>query len=264
MTSHVPGGFPASLRILIVDDEPLARRHLRAILDADADVEVIGEAANGREAVQMIAKLAPDLVLLDVQMPEVDGFSVVAQIDPDRMPMFVFVTAYDSYALKAFDVHAIDYVLKPVARDRLLQSVTRAKTRIASPNGTSDMAEFRQFVEEMKVSRGLDRLAIRVDGKHLLLPTESIDWIEAVDDYVRIHTGKTSHLVRGTLASFQSRLPALFMRIHRSAIVNTSRIKEVFPNAQGDYRITLLDGTRLPSGRSYRGAVAEFLRSLTV
>ena len=119
-------------------------------------------------------------------------------------------------------------------------------------------------MEEMRGSRASDRLAIRVDGKHLLLPTESIDWIEAVDDYVRIHIGKTSHLVRATLASFQLRLPAAFMRIHRSAIVNTTRIKEVFPNEQGDYRITLHDGTRLPSGRSYRGAVADFLRSLTV
>jgi two-component system LytT family response regulator len=255
---------PAALKILIVDDEPLARRHLRSILDADADVSVVGEATNGREAVQMIAKLAPDMVLLDVQMPEVDGFSVVAQLDPERIPMIVFVTAFDSYALKAFDVHAMDYVLKPVARDRLLQSVARAKTRLASPRSIPEMEQLREFVNEMKAARGIDRLAIRVDGKHLLLPTDSIDWIEAVDDYVRIHTGKTSHLVRGTLSSFHTRLPPLFMRIHRSAIVNTSRIKEVFPNAQGDYRITLLDGTRLPSGRSYRSAVGEFLRSLTV
>jgi two-component system LytT family response regulator len=264
MTSQQTHGTPAAVKVLLVDDEPLARRHLRAILEADSDIAIIGEAANGREAVKLIAALSPDLVLLDVQMPEVDGFSVVAQIDPEHMPMIVFVTAYDSYALKAFDVHAIDYVLKPVARDRLLQSVARAKTRLAAPTGGSDITQLRMFVEEMKLSRGIDRLAIRVDGKHILLPTDSIDWIEAVDDYVRIHVGKTSHLVRGTLASFHTRLPVLFMRIHRSAIVNTSRIKEVFPNAQGDYRITLVDGTRLPSGRSYRGAVAEFLRSLTV
>lgn len=261
MSAHEPRAKAGTIEILIVDDEPLARRHLRAILEADSDAVVVGEAANGREAVQMIAKLAPDLVLLDVQMPEIDGFSVVAQLDPEHIPMIVFVTAYDSYALKAFDVHAIDYVLKPVARDRLLQSVTRAKARLAAPVESPDI---RQFVEEIKASRGADRVAIRVDGKHLLLPTESIDWIEAVDDYVRIHTGKTSHLVRGTLTSFHGRLPALFMRIHRSAIVNTSRIRDVFPNAQGDYRFTLLDGTRLPSGRSYRTAVAEFLRSLTV
>ena len=131
MTGHQARGTPAAVRILIVDDEPLARRHLRAILEADSDAVVIGEAANGREAVHLIAKLAPDLVLLDVQMPEIDGFSVVAQLDPEHIPMIVFVTAYDSYALKAFDVHAVDYVLKPVARDRLLQSVTRAKARLA-------------------------------------------------------------------------------------------------------------------------------------
>jgi two-component system LytT family response regulator len=252
------------VRILLVDDEPLARRHLRTILEADADVVVIGEATNGREGIQMIARLAPDLVLLDVQMPEIDGFGVVAQLDPKRIPMIVFVTAHDSYALKAFDVHAVDYVLKPVARDRLLQAVARAKARLSSPGAGSEIGHLLKFVEEMKAARGAERLAIRVDGKHLLLPSESIDWIEAVDDYVRIHMGKTSYLVRGTLTSFQSRLPAQFMRIHRSAIVNTIRIREVSPNEQGDYRITLHDGTRLPSGRSYRSAVAEFLRSLAV
>jgi two-component system, LytTR family, response regulator len=238
-----------AVQVLIVDDEPLARRHLRTILEADSEVVVVGEAANGREAAQMIARLAPDVVLLDVQMPEIDGFSVVAQLDPAHIPMIIFVTAHDSYALKAFDVHAVDYVLKPVARDRLMQAVARAKTRLSSSEGSSHVEHLRKFVEEMKTSRDTDRLAIRLDGKH---------------DYVRIHMGKVSHLVRGTLTSFQDRLPALFMRIHRSAIVNTTRIKEVFPNEQGDYRIILQDGTRLPSGRSYRTAVADFLRSLTV
>jgi two-component system LytT family response regulator len=254
----------SSVKILIVDDEPLARRHLRTILSSDPDVVLVGEASNGREAIQMVAKLSPDVVLLDVQMPELDGFSVVTQLDPEHMPMIVFVTAHDSYALKAFDVHAIDYVLKPVERDRLLQAIGHAKSRLASPDRKAAAGEMQQVIEEMRAMRGADRLAIRVDGKHLLLPTDSIDWIEAVDDYVRIHIAKTSHLVRGTLASFHSRLPSVFMRIHRSAIVNTSRIKEVFPNEQGDFRITLQDGTRLPSGRSYRSTVAEFLRSLTV
>jgi len=253
-----------AVRALIVDDEPLARRHLRTILEADSDIVVAGEAANGREAVQMIAQLAPELVLLDVQMPEIDGFSVVAQLDPAQIPMIIFVTAHDSYALKAFDVHAVDYVLKPVARDRLLQAVARAKTHLASSEGSVHTAQLRRFVEEMKIARDAERLAIRIDGRHVLIPTDSIDWIEAVDDYVRIHIGKASHLVRGTLTSFQGRLPSAFMRIHRSAIVNTTRIKEVFPNEQGDYRIILQDGTRLPSGRSYRASVSEFLRSLTV
>ncbi|MEO6865489.1 MAG: LytTR family DNA-binding domain-containing protein [Gemmatimonadaceae bacterium] len=252
------------VRVLIVDDEPLARRHLRTILNSDPDITVVGEAANGRDAIELIARFNPDIVLLDVQMPEVDGFSVVAQLDAEHMPVIVFVTAHDSYALKAFDVHAVDYVLKPVAPDRLLQAVAHAKTRLTSDDTTSRVGDIRQLVEEMKGWRAADRLAIRVDGKHVILPTESIDWIEAVDDYVRIHLGKTSHLVRGTLASFQSKLPTAFMRIHRSAIVNTTQIREVFPNEQGDYRITLLDGTRLPSGRSYRSAVAQFLRSLTL
>jgi two-component system LytT family response regulator len=254
----------ASVQVLIVDDEPLARRHLRTILEADSEVVIIGEAANGREAVQMIERLTPDVVLLDIQMPGIDGFSVVAQLDPKHIPMIVFVTAHDSYALRAFDVHAVDYVLKPVARDRLMQAVAHAKERLSSSEGSAHIERLREFVEEMKASRDAERLAIRLDGKHVLVPTESIDWIEAVDDYVRIHMGKASHLVRGTLTSFQDRLPSLFMRIHRSAIVNTTRIKEVFPNEQGDYRVILHDGTRLPSGRSYRAVVTEFLRSLTV
>lgn len=254
----------APVKVLIVDDEPLARRHLRTILDADADVVVAGEASNGHEAIQMIGAMEPDLVLLDVQMPEIDGFGVVARLDPQHMPMIVFVTAHDAYALQAFDVHAIDYVLKPVARDRLLEALAHAKARLALPARPSGADDIRKLVDEMKGLRAGERLAIRVDGKHLIVPTESIDWIEAVDDYVRIHVAKTSHLVRGTLASFQSRLPSAFMRIHRSAIVNTQRIREVSPNEQGDYRITLQDGTRLPSGRSYRSAVADFLHSLTV
>src|SRR6185312_2351864 len=152
----------APVQVLIVDDEPLARRHLRTILEADSDVVIVGDASNGREAVQMISRLAPDVVLLDVQMPEIDGFSVVAQLDPAHIPMIIFVTAHDSYALKAFDVHAVDYVLKPVARDRLMQAVARAKTRLASSDASSHAQSLREFVEEMKMPRDAERLAIRL------------------------------------------------------------------------------------------------------
>lgn len=254
----------APFRIVIVDDEPLARRHVRTILESDTDVVVVGEAGNGRDAVTAIQELSPDLVLLDVQMPEIDGFGVVAQLDQTRIPAIVFVTAHDSYAIKAFDAHALDYVLKPVAHDRLLQAVSRAKARLKSVDTAGNMERLHAFLDNISVTRATERLAIRVDGKHLLLAADSIDWIEAVDDYVRLHIGKTSHLVRATLGSLHAKLPSTFMRIHRSAIVNTERIKEVAPNDQGDYRITLQDGTRLPSGRSYRPAVAGFLRSLTV
>lgn len=264
MRNQDPVHAAAALKVLIADDEPLARQHLRAVLEADGDVEIIGEAANGSEAIRLIDDLIPDLVLLDIQMPEIDGFNVIAQLDPDHLPMVIFITAYDSYAIRAFDVHAIDYLLKPVARERLLEAVLHAKSRVTSLRSESQVARFREFVDEIAAARKTDRLAIRVDGKHVLVPMESIDWVEALDDYVRIHTGKTSHLVRGTLGSFHSRLPAPFMRVHRSAIVNTNRIREVYPNAQGNYRITMMDGTRLPSGRSYRAVVGEFLRSLTV
>jgi two-component system LytT family response regulator len=212
----------------------------------------------------MIATLSPDLVLLDIQMPEVDGFGVLAQMDPERIPAVIFVTAYDEYALKAFDVHAIDYVLKPVDRDRLLLAVNRAKERMGDAEGRSVTAEQLRSLLSERNAPVLDRIAVKVDGKHVFIAPSSIDWVEAVDDYVRIHIARTTYLVRGTLQSFEKQLPKQFLRIHRSAIVNTERVREISSTPQGDYRLTLQDGTRLPSGRSYRGAVGDFLMSFSI
>lgn len=257
-----------TLRTLIVDDEPLARRHVRRIVETDPDVAIVGEHGNGRDAVRAITESGADLVLLDVQMPELDGFEVVAALadaGAEKMPMIVFVTAYDEYAVKAFDVHALDYVLKPVERDRLLLAVARAKQRFATPAARDEVREqLKQVAGAATERRRLERLAIRVDGRHLMLETSTIGWLEAVDDYVRIHIGRTSHLVRGTLQTFEQQLPANFLRVHRSAIVNVDHLREVTTTPQGDYRLTLHDGTRLPSGRSYRGVVAEFLQSFTI
>jgi two-component system LytT family response regulator len=183
------------------------------------------------------------------------------------MPAVIFVTAYDEYALQAFDVHALDYVLKPVEPDRLLLAVKRAKQRLRGSDPVPQLLvvdQLRNFLGDAQRDRPLDRIAVKVDGKHLFLVTSSIDWIEAVDDYVRLHIGRTSHLVRGTLQAFEKQLPTQFLRIHRSAIVNTSQVREASSTLQGDYRLTLHDGTRLPSGRSYRAAVADFLKSLAV
>lgn len=255
----------SQLRVLIVDDEPLARRHVRNILGNDAQVEIIGECGNGREAVETIRTHAPDLVFLDIQMPELDGFGVLAEIGADAMPAVVFVTAYDEYALKAFDVHALDYVLKPVERERLLLALERAKER--RRDGTTRQVATQQvnnILQAMHHAPALDRIAIRVDGKHIFLAPSTIDWVEAVDDYVRLHVGRTTYLVRGTLQAFVSQLPPQFLRVHRSAVINTERVREVSSTPQGDYRLTLQDGTRLPAGRSYRGAVADFLRTFTV
>lgn len=252
-----------TIRVLIADDEPLARRHLARILETDNDVVLVGECSDGRDAVEAIRRLTPDLVLLDVQMPELDGFGVVSAVGVEQMPAVIFVTAYDAYAVKAFDVHAIDYVLKPVARDRFLRAIARAKQRHAAGDGAQQADRLRRWAAAAQ-ERRTERIAVRVDGRHLVLATRTIDWIEAVDDYVRIHIGRSSHLVRGTLQGFAGELPPTFLRIHRSAIVNTERVREVSTTAQGDFRVTLEDGTRLPSGRSYRSAVAEYLASFTV
>ena len=254
-----------TLRVLVVDDEPPARRHIRHILSGrPTGLHHVGECGNGREALQLITTLTPDLMLLDIQMPELDGFGVLAQMDIERMPAVIFVTAYDEYALKAFDVHAIDYVLKPVVRGRLLLAIARAKEQLVDSRRPLIAERLHSLLGAVGSHTQLDRIAVRVDGKHIFLAPSSIDWVEAVDDYVRIHIGRTVHLVRGTLQSFEKQLPAQFLRIHRSAIIKTERVREVSSTPHGEYRLTLQDGTRLPSGRSYRGTVAEFLRSFIV
>jgi two-component system LytT family response regulator len=252
------------LKILVVDDEPLARRHVRGMLASQPNVRVVGEAGNGRDAVTAIRSLAPDLVLLDVQMPELDGFGVVEAIGADGMPDVIFVTAFDEYAVRAFEVHALDYVLKPVERERLLAAVGRARKRVATGDGRDALVnELRAIVASVRAPAQRDRITIKVDGRHIVIPIATMDWIEAVDDYVRIHVGRTSYLVRGTMQAFERELPT-FLRIHRSALVNADRIREASVTPQGDYRLTLHDGTRLPTGRSYREAVAEYLRSLAI
>lgn len=226
---------------------------------------VVGECGNGRDAVESIRTLAPDLVLLDIQMPELDGFGVIEAVGAERMPPVVFVTAYDAYALRAFEVHAVDYVLKPVDRDRLRRAVAHA-TRSLQDAGlrSSEVEQVRALLDTVAGQRRQDeRITIKVDGRTVFLNIADIDWVEAVDDYVRFHLGRTSYLVRSTLTSLERRLPPTFLRVHRSTIVNTGRIKEVEPFIQGDYQITLLDGTRLHSGRSYRGKVTDFLQSFT-
>lgn len=250
-------------RVLIVDDEPPARRHLKRILAADPNVTVVGECGNGRDAVAAITELKPDVVLLDIHMPELNGFEVIATVGVDQMPSVIFVTAYDEYALKAFDVRALDYVLKPVERDRLQRALQRARLQMNDTEQiTSTANQLRDLIRELhaKPARAT-RLAIKVDGKHVLVSTDSIDWVQAVDDYVRVHTGHSSYLVRGTLNAFQSQLPPQFLRVHRSAILNTDKMREAAPTSQGDYTITLHDGRRMHSGRSYRRAVTDFLGS---
>ncbi|HMI57212.1 MAG TPA: LytTR family DNA-binding domain-containing protein, partial [Gemmatimonadaceae bacterium] len=223
-----------TIRTLIVDDEPLARRGIRARLTA-ADIETVGECDGGRAAIDAIRVLAPDLVFLDVQMPEVDGFAVVQSIGTERMPVVIFVTAFDAHALHAFDCHALDYLLKPIDDVRFAEALTRA----------------RQCVRD-RASRMADRIAVRDRGRVALLDPRDIEWVAADGDYVRIHASARSYLVRETLTVMAERLCApRFVRIHRSTIVNVEQIGELRPMPNREFVVVLRDGTKLRSSRSY-------------
>jgi two-component system LytT family response regulator len=243
-----------AIRTLIVDDEPLARNHLRSLLAPDEEIEIVGECGSGSEAVDAIRRDEPDLVLLDIQIPELDGFEVIREIGPSAMPFVLFVTAYDEHALRAFEAQALDYLMKPVNRERFNSAVRRAKEIIRSMRGAAMGEPLARLLDSLQTRAApLDRLALRLDGRILFLRIEQIDWIEAADDYVRLHVGKQILEHRDTLTRLEQRLPAdRFMRIHRSTIVNVDRIREMQPWFQGDYVLIMHDGTRLTTGRSYR------------
>jgi two-component system, LytTR family, response regulator len=249
-----------TIRTLIVDDEPLARRRIRRMLARHPDVDVIGECANGREAIAAIREQHPALVFLDVQMPEVDGFAVLERISAEVMPLIIFVTAYDQYALRAFDVYALDYLLKPFDRRRFDQALQRAKSRLF--NERSDVSERAlALLEELRAQQShLERMVIKAGGRAFFLKTEEIDWIEAEGKYVRLHVGKESYLVREAISQIEAQLdPKRFLRIHRSTIVNLDRVRELQPWFHNDYRVILRDGTELMLSRSCRKRLSELL-----
>lgn len=241
------------LTLLIVDDEPLAREGLRMLLAGDPDVEAVHEAKDGREAVAALRERRPDLVFLDVQMPEMDGFSVVREVGPERMPAVVFVTAHDKYAIQAFEVNALDYLLKPVTRERFAQALARAKTRLQAQPAGEASRQILSLLETLAAPhRPLRRLAVRAAGKTSFVDLEDVDWIEAAENYVKLHAGKASHLVLVAMNTLEKSLdPETFLRIHRSIIVNVGRIQELEPVAHGEYVVTLPHGVRVRSGRSY-------------
>jgi two-component system LytT family response regulator len=246
------------LRVLIVDDEPLARTHLRGLLEARGDTVVIGECGDGNAAIERIIAESPDLVLLDVQMPERDGFEVVRHIGAERMPTTIFVTAFDQHALAAFEAHALDYVLKPVNRARFNRAIDRV---VRAESTARDSAPLTAVMEALAPGKaGADRLAVKVGERLLYLRVLDFDWVEAAGDLVRIHIGKQVYEHRTTLSQLEQRLPGdRFVRIHRSTIVNTERIREFHPWFQGDWIIVLTDGTRLQTGKSYRTRVKALL-----
>jgi two-component system LytT family response regulator len=244
----------AKIRTLIADDEPLARRGIRAQLDDEEDIEIVSECRNGLEAVAAIEEQSPDLVFLDVQMPELDGFGVLEAVGVDRMPVVIFVTAYDQYALRAFDVHALDYLLKPVDAERFASALQRARKQIEHHNLRDLNQRLQTFLDDVRAKQKFtERLVIKSGGRIFFLNVQEIDWIEAADNYVRLHVGRDSHLLRETMNHLEKRLdPDHFLRVHRSRIINIRQIKELQPLFRGEYDIMLQDGTRLESGRGYR------------
>lgn len=242
------------IRALVVDDELLGRQIIREMLEAHPEIELVGECVNGHEAITAIREQSPDLIFLDVAMPELNGFEVLEALKAERMPLVIFVTAYDQYAVRAFEVHAFDYLLKPFDRERFETSLLRAKTQIArQQNGDYDQ-RILTLLEELKAeSKYLERLVIKAEGRVFFLDTEDIYWIEAEGNYVRVHNGKKSHMLRETVSSLESQLdPRKFLRIHRSAIVKIDRIQELQPWFHGEYRVLLQNGTQLTLSRNYR------------
>jgi two-component system LytT family response regulator len=243
-----------ALRTLIVDDEHLARERIRSLLAEEDDFEIVSECASGTEAVDAIRELGPDLVFLDVQMPGLDGLAVVDQIGVEQMPLTVFVTAFDQHALKAFDAHAIDYLLKPFDRDRFERTLKRVR-QLAQPRERPTLA---RKLDQLLASLGahseyLDRLVIRSGQRLILVDVDDVELITSEGNYLRIHTKKRSHLLRETMTNMELRLdPAEFVRIHRGTIVRTRNIMELESVFQGEYVVVLRDGTRLASSRGYR------------
>ena len=249
------------IRTLVVDDEPMARERILSLLQQEGDVEVIGQCSDGVQAVSAIQQQSPDLVFLDVQMPGCDGFGVIQNIGADRMPTVVFVTAYDEYALRAFEVHALDYLLKPFGKDRFQETLKHARESLERPRAGDLGRRLLALVHDLKPEQQrLDRLVVKSGGRVFFLRTDEIDWIEAAGNYVRLHLGEESHLFRETMNGMEARLDARrFVRIHRSRIVNTERIKELQPWFNGEYVVILRNGTRLTLSRGYREKLQEQL-----
>ncbi len=240
------------LRVLVVDDEPLARAGLAELVRTDAELEWIGECGDGQAAIEAIESLKPDLVLLDVQMPEIDGFGVIRAIGPERMPPVIFVTAYEAFALQAFRVHALDYIVKPFSDAALAEALERAK-RIARDGQLQQLAErLGRFVGALPRHEYLSRITVRVAQRMQIVRVGEIDWIEAADYCAKLHAGTSDYVVRVSD-------PAAFVRVHRSAIVNLERIKEIVADGSGDGMIVMGDGTRVRLARSRRAAVERMM-----
>jgi two-component system, LytTR family, response regulator len=246
--------MPTPTRVLIADDEPLARERLRTLLQDEPGMEIVGEAGDGLRAAESILALTPDIVFLDVQMPGADGFDVIEAVGADRMPCVIFVTAFDRYALRAFDVHALDYLLKPFDRERFRQSVARARQQMTRTNGGDVERRIAALMDDLRPAKQkTDRFVVKSGGRIFFVRTSEIDWIEAAGNYVKLHVGADTHLIRETMNAVEGRLsPEAFVRIHRCHIVNIEQVRELQPWFNGEYVVFLKSGTRLTLSRGYR------------
>jgi two-component system LytT family response regulator len=255
----------STIRTIVVDDEKPARMRLLELLSREADIEVVGVGADGREGLELIRRHEPDLVFLDVQMPGLDGFGVLQALGAEHLPVTVFVTAYDKYAVQAFDAHAIDYLLKPFSDQRFESALRRARKYLGTPAAEELGEKLTAAAHERSNidahSGHLERVVLKSNGCVTLLDVEHVDWIEAAGVYVYLHVGTKTHLYRSSVAQLVHRLdPKRFVRIHRSAAVNTSRIRELHARSHGDYTLVLKDGTELTLSRGYRTHLEGWLR----
>jgi two-component system LytT family response regulator len=250
------------IRALIVDDEPLAREWVRSAVAEDPELEVLGECGDGFEAAEAIRRLKPDLVFLDVQMPGLDGFGVLEALSPEEIPAVVFVTAFDQYAVRAFEAQAVDYLMKPFSKERVEEAVRRVRELVKGRSLEDFRESIGRIVEKIRRDRSFPEwVLLKADGKNVFVKVRDIDWIESSRNNVRIHVGTTIYLLHETTSAIASRLdPKKFLRIHRSAIVNIERIKELHPWFNGDYAVILRDGTQLTLSSSYRDRLKEFRR----
>jgi two-component system LytT family response regulator len=262
-SSDRPNG--SAIRTIIADDERLARRKLRILLGSEPQVEVVAECPNGRQTVSAIRSFRPDILLLDIQMPDLNGFEVLSEISSDEMPQVIFTSAYDQYAIRAFEAHALDYLLKPFDQDRLHAAIERASLEIRKSRDqefTNRVLELLSTVKSQKkpTPEFEDRLAIRTNGRVVFLNLDEIHWVEAAANYVRLNTAKDSYLFRETISRISERLnPADFVRIHRSMIVNVRRIKELIPVNSGEYVVVLNSGKELSCSRGYRANLQHLI-----
>ncbi len=249
------------IRAVIVDDEELGRDRIHSLLDQQTDITVVAVCADGVSALETIDREQPDLVFLDIQMPGMNGFEVAENIDPAWMPAIVFVTAHDAYAIRAFEIHALDFLLKPFDQTRFEKALERARTHIVRKKGQTIDSSLVSFLEELREERKYpERLIVKSSGRVFFVRTEEIDWVEASGNYVKIHTKGDAHLLRESMKNMEAKLdPKTFVRIHRSAIVNIDRIKELEPWFHGEYIVIMRDGTRLTASRVFSERLSSLI-----